>query len=209
MSRTSDNPAFLDDLVPEVRDAVLAFRADADARRASGLPSSGEIRRWDDAPLVQELFTLNNLLLRVGDRVIARHGLTRVRWMLIAAVQQYDEPPTVSELSNDALLTVQNVSRMVRAMEDEGWVERFRVKGRGRSVFVRLTEKAERLCESAHAECGALMAGFLEGVSDEDVDGVRRTLDVLIGNLDRFERFLQEHGAGGGSPAARLGGDKT
>lgn len=206
MSRDGDNSVRVSAVSPEVRASVEAFHADASARRATGLTGDLVIRRWEDAPLVQEVFTLNNLMLRVADRLIARHGLTSARWMLIGALEQYDEPPTVSELSGDALLTVQNVSRMVRAMETEGWVERFTVPGRGRSVFVRLTARAERLCEEARAESEVFIGAFLDGVDSDEVALLRGLVDRMIGNLDRFERILQRHGAVGGSPGSRRSG---
>lgn len=165
-----------------------------------GLSSSLEVRRWEEAPLIQEIFTLNNLMMRVADRVIASQGLTAARWMLIGALEQYDQPPTVSELSSDALLTIQNVSRMVRAMESEGWVERFTVPGEGRSVFVRLTDKALRMKERAHTECDALSSALLDGLTQADIESVRHVLDRMIGNMDRFERILQRNGVGGSSP---------
>ena len=142
------------------------------------------------APLVQEIFTLNNLMIRMGDRLVSEHGLTGTRWMMLGALKDYEDPPTLTELSNDALLSVQNVSRMVASMEEEGLVERFTQPGKGRSVFVRLTEKAKAIDEGTERVGGCFVSRFLEGFSDAERASLQGMIDRLIVNLARFEREI-------------------
>lgn len=144
------------------------------------------------APLVQEIFTLNNLMIRMGDRLVADLGLTGTRWMMIGALNNYDEPPTLTELSNDALLSVQNVSRMVASMEREDLVERFTLPGRGRSVFVRLTDKAKKIDEKSCRAGDCFVTRFLDGFSEEERQTLQGMVDRLIVNLARFEREIEE-----------------
>lgn len=144
------------------------------------------------APLVQEIFTLNNLMIRMGDRLVADLGLTGTRWMLIGALNNYDEPPTLTELSGDALLSVQNVSRMVASMEEDGLVERYTQSGKGRSVFVRLTEKAREVDEESSRAGGCFVSHLLDGFTDEERLQLQGMIDRLIVNLARFERKLDE-----------------
>ena len=144
------------------------------------------------APLVQEIFTLNNLMIRMGDRLVSPHGLTGTRWMMLGALKDYDQPPTLTELSNDALLSVQNVSRMVSSMEEEGLVERFTQPGMGRSVFVRLTEQARAIDEQTECAGQAFVTRFLDGFSDEEREVLQGMVDRLIVNLARFEREIEE-----------------
>lgn len=150
------------------------------------------IRRWELAPLVQEIFTLNNLMIRCGDRLVSHHGLTGARWMMIGALKDHAEPPTLSDLSSDALLSVQNVSRMVASMEADGLVERFTLPGRGRSVFVRLTEKAEQIDECCETAGQCFVSRFLDGFSEEERRTLQGMVDRLIVNLARFEREIEE-----------------
>jgi DNA-binding MarR family transcriptional regulator len=144
------------------------------------------------APLVQEIFTLNNLMIRMGDRLVAEHGLTGTRWMMIGALKDYEEPPTLTELSNDALLSVQNVSRMVASMEEEGLVERFTQPGKGRSVFVRLTPKGLSIDEATNSAGECFVSRFLHGFSDAERVTLQGMVDRLIVNLARFEREIDE-----------------
>jgi len=66
-----------------------------------------------DCRLTLEIFVLNNMIMRLGDKLVGHLGLTSSRWLLISALRRFEEPPTISELSADALLSLQNVSRKI------------------------------------------------------------------------------------------------
>lgn len=153
--------------------------------------NDGGILRWKDAPLVRELFVMHNMMMRCGDRLVADLGLTSSRWILLGAVTDYDEPPTLTTLSNDALLSVQNVSRMVAAMENDGLLERFSKPGEGRSVFVGASPKGEEICEIACGRGEQFTREFLSGFSEEEIRTMQGFLDRMLGNLQEFERLLQ------------------
>ncbi|MEM1164926.1 MAG: MarR family transcriptional regulator [Planctomycetota bacterium] len=162
----------------------------ADAPDTSSSPSAGSTahRTWDDAPLAQEIFILNNLMMRIGDRLVAGEGLTASRWLLLGALEQYDEPPSLTELSEDALLSLQNVSRMAASMERDGLIERFTMPGRGRSVFIRLSPAGEAMCEHNKQHCEAFTARFLRDLAPDEVRQAASLLHQLIDNLEEFER---------------------
>lgn len=129
------------------------------------------------------------MLMRTADRLVAPHGLTSARWLLLAAIDRYeqDAPPTLSEVSADALLSLQNVSRMVAALEADGLVERFAQPGKGRATFVRLTD-AGRCARDKAAETGRwLYSRLLDGLPASEVGRLESALTTLIGNLDRLE----------------------
>lgn len=161
-----------------------------------GVVNDGGILRWKDAPLVRELFVMHNMMMRCGDRLVADLGLTGSRWILLGAVTDYEEPPTLTSLSNDALLSVQNVSRMVAAMENDGLLERFSKPGAGRSVFVGASEHGQRICETACERGAEFTRQFLHGFSDEEIRTMQGFLDRMIGNLQSFEKVLQKQGVG-------------
>lgn len=156
---------------------------------AADAPGDGSplIKRWDGAPLVRELFTLNNMLMRSGDRTVAGLGLTSSRWILLGAIDDYDAPPSLTDLAADALLSLQNVHRMVTALESDGLVERFSKPGAGRHTFVRLTDRGAELLEASCRRGDELVAALLEGMSDAEIAGAQRTLDTLITNMHRLE----------------------
>lgn len=163
-----------------------------DVVRRPGCAFDGDPRRWRESPLAQRVFILHNLVMRVGDRLVSDLGLTSARWLLLGVLEKFDQPPTLSELSQDGLLTRQNVSRMVAAMEGEGLVERFTQQGRGRSVFVRMTQHGADVLERAEDAARQFAAGFLPGVSAAEVEQAERLLERLIGNLEAFEKALSK-----------------
>jgi DNA-binding MarR family transcriptional regulator len=146
--------------------------------------------RWKDAPLAREVFVLHNLMMRVADRLVMDLGLTGSRWQLLGALEAYPEAPSLTELTSDGLLTLQNVSRMVAAMEEDGLLERFQRPGGGRTVYVRVTAKGERVREEACARGKRFSAAFLEGMRGQDVIAMERWLDGMIRSMERFESRL-------------------
>jgi len=135
---------------------------------------------------------IHNMAMRIGDRLTAPIGLTSSRWMLLCGLSDRDEAPTIAELSDDAMISVQNVSRMLLAMEDEGLVQRYSRPGSGRTLFVRLTDRGAEAVEATRALGDQFHEHFLAGLSESDSATLASTLDNLISNLERFEHELGE-----------------
>ncbi len=160
--------------------AVAASNADPASGACSG----------EESALVRRLFTVHNMMMRVGDRLAGPIGLTSSRWLLLCALGRREQPPTVSELSDDAMLSAQNVSRMLASMESEGLVERLPALGRGRAVLVRLTEQGAATLERTRELAERFEESFLRDVSGEEVSRLEKDLQKLIENLERFEKEL-------------------
>lgn len=178
-------------LAPESIPEVSGGRG---VRRRESPSAPGDPRRWKNAPLAQRVFILHNLMMKIGDRLVAEHGLTSSRWLLLGALEQFEEAPTLSELCSSALLSLQNVSRMVASLEADGLVERYTLPGRGRSVFVRLTERGVRTLEEAEHAAARFSAALLSGIDDDEVEGMERRLERLIGNLEALDAELAGEG---------------
>jgi DNA-binding MarR family transcriptional regulator len=179
------------------------------SHRAPGVrpADAPDVPAWEDAPLAQEIFLLNNLMQRVGDRLISGRGLTAARWMLLGALDHFDAPPSLTELASDGLMSPQNVSKLVADLAADGFVERFTVQGKGRSVFVRKTEKGEAVCGEAEAESHVFARWFLEGVSPSEAAAARTLLVRLIRNTRALERALVEGGIEHARATAPFTGD--
>lgn len=155
-----------------------------------GCTSPDDPRRWREAPLAKRVFILHNLMMRVGDRLVADLGLTSSRWLLLGAVADRPEPATLTELSEDAVLSLQNVSRMVAAMEADGLLERVVTPGAGRAVRIRLTERGWALQEQTKLRAERFAAAFLAGLGEADVSLLEGRLEHLVANLERLETEL-------------------
>jgi MarR family transcriptional regulator for hemolysin len=133
--------------------------------------------------IARSLMTAANLLTRTADRVAAPLGLTSSRWLMLCAIARFDDPPSVSELSNETLLTAQNVSRMLASMEREGLVRRVRAGAGGRTHAVRLTNQGSETLEKTRALADRIEVGFLAGFSQERLLRLEDDLQALISNL--------------------------
>lgn len=140
-----------------------------------------------EACVARSLLTAANLLTRVGDRLSASIGLTSSRWMMLCAISRFEEAPSVGAVSEEALLSVQNVSRMLGQMEADGLVERFTRPGAGRAVFVRLTERGSAALEQTRELADEIESWFLRGFSQAEVERIDRDLWRLSDNLRAME----------------------
>ncbi len=159
------------------------------AARSEAL-SSCPVGGAGECELFRGVFTLNTLLMRVADKLTGEIGLTGSRWLLLSAVVWSEEPPTITELSQRCLLSVQNVSRMVGSMEGEGLVERMQVPGEGRAQRVVLTERGRVMLEGTVVLAQRLREGFLAGMSESDIALLGDRMERLVSNLTRMEQEL-------------------
>lgn len=89
-----------------------------------------------------------HLSIQVVARRLAREiDLTPARFDLLVAISRHGPYPGTrqDELRRTLHVSTSNVSRMVRALERLGWVERTRDRDDRRTWRVRLTERAEEM----------------------------------------------------------------
>ena len=133
--------------------------------------------------LVRSVFTLHHLMSRLGDRLASEVGLTSSRWLLLAVIGKADRPQTVGELSEASHQSIQNVSRMLQAMEAEGLVQRERGGPDGRSVVTSLTPQGEEALEGTGEIARRFHEACFEGVTEIELESLESGLEQLIGNL--------------------------
>jgi len=162
--------------------------APANADKPSLIQNADALCPSGDCRLTLEIFILNNMIMRLGDKLVGHLGLTSSRWLLISALSRFEDPPTISELSKDALLSLQNVSRMVAAMEADGFVERITRPGHGRATFVKLTALGDHVVEQTMRIGGAFSEQFHMGLSEQELDAMQGSIQKLFANLSRMEQ---------------------
>jgi DNA-binding MarR family transcriptional regulator len=105
----------------------------------------------DSAPnplgkLIVEIFRLNGVLLREGDRLTEDLAMTSARWQVLGALELAREPLTASQIAREMGLTRQSVQRIVNELGADGFIsfsgnpEHRRAKliaptGKGRRTF--------------------------------------------------------------------------
>ncbi len=163
----------------------------ADAITTSDATAQDADNCGQECPLVRQIFTISNVMMRLGDKLSAPIGLTSSRWLLLCAIGRFGDEASVKALSADAMLSAQNVSRMLASMEEEGLVERFTRPGHGRMVFVRFTEQGRETLEKTRELAERFEKRFLKGVSGESAQALSGELSRLLENLETFEADLE------------------
>jgi len=144
--------------------------------------------------VVHRVFQLHHVMMRLGDRLAEPFGLTSSRWIVLCSIGRRDDAPTVGELSEDMMLSPQNIARMVNSMEAEGLLERYTDPEGGRAARVRLTEAGQQARQRTFELRDRFLEPFLEGFTDERRARLEQDLDDMIANLGRFEDRLSADG---------------
>jgi DNA-binding MarR family transcriptional regulator len=134
------------------------------------------------------------VLQRQLARAEVGEGLTRARLSALAQLV-LGGPRRLGELAAAERVRPPTMTRLVHAMEVDGWVERSPDPADRRSIIVRATAAGEARFERSRMQQLAPLAAAIGSIDPAD----RRTLDEAV---DLLERLLRE----GGRPAGPSGG---
>ncbi|MFE4517226.1 MarR family winged helix-turn-helix transcriptional regulator [Kitasatospora sp. NPDC056783] len=146
-----------------------------------------------------ELFAVNGALLRAGDALSARFGLTSARWQVLGLLA--DGPQSAAQLARERGLRRQAVQQTVVKLVDEGLVTTAANPADRRAPLVSLTaEGAAALARIEPAE-----RRWMEHLADGlDPDDLKAALRLLRGLRAVLAEGLPPS-AGGGADAAAVG----
>jgi len=131
-----------------------------------------------------DLFRISSLLLTVGDRLVARLGLTSARWQILGAITSAERPQPVAWLARDLGANRQNVQRIVNDLHKDGLVA-FEVNPHHRRAqLVVLTEKGRRTFEAAMELQAPWVNDLSDGVAVKDMETVHRVITALRSKLE-------------------------
>lgn len=136
-----------------------------------------------EACLGRQIYILFHLLMRECDTHALAIGLTTSKWLLLCAVASEEGDPTIGQLSDRSMLSVQAVSKMVALMESQGLLTRHSRPGMGRSVYVRLTPQGRAALARTDALATEIDSRLLAGLTQHDTDRIAQDLQRLIDNL--------------------------
>lgn len=130
--------------------------------------------------LIKETF----IVLDDGDRrLFSRFGLTPPRFYVLHHISE--EPGiSSSDLSQKLLCDKSNVTRIVRGLEEAGYLERRPHEHDGRAHRLYLTAVGEAICNEVHTAHNAYNLTRLTNVDD-------RAQEALIQNLTMLHHLLQ------------------
>ena len=161
-------------------------------------PGSGRHRSSDlEEALAFRIHRTNRLLRTHLARFLVEHepGLSPEQWFVLARIAQR-APVRQVTLAEPVLGDPPNVSRLVDALVDRGYVARSPDPGDRRSWSLTLTKlgsaRAARLLDDAIEQRELVFAGF----SEDELDQLARYLDRIDANVKRLLSSLPSGGAG-------------
>ncbi|HDR4571521.1 MarR family winged helix-turn-helix transcriptional regulator [Bacillus cytotoxicus] len=93
--------------------------------------------------VVLDVMRSNNLLNRIGGRIVCEAGLSRVQqWNVLGSIYEAGTLP-LKELRKNALVTKQSITGIVERLETGGFIETIIDPKDKRSTLVSLTQKGE------------------------------------------------------------------
>lgn len=137
-------------------------------------------------PTTDELTQLRLALLRVARRLRQEHAgdLTPSQLSALATIER-SGPLSLRALAELERVQPPSITRIVGALEGEGWVERVADEGDRRVAVVRATEKAHNELERIRQERNAWLAGRLATLSASERSAILKAVPAL-------ERLLEE-----------------
>lgn len=135
---------------------------------------------------------LSNRLKRAADRSPAKAQMEHVTgthgWVIGYLYHHRGEDIFQRDLEKEFNMRRSTASGILQLMEKNGLIRRESVKNDGRLKKLVLTDKALDLHESFTRDIRLIETIMLEGVSREELDAFKGTLEKLCRNLDQYEQ---------------------
>ncbi len=119
---------------------------------------------------------------KIFEKVLSEEDLSGIQLSLILAIHSCGELP-VGKLSHIAGMNSGNCSSMCKRMEALGLIERRRGTDDERIVSVTLTAEGEATAERIFAKIRQQRDHFCGSTSDEDMDTVMKSMDIVSNYL--------------------------
>lgn len=117
--------------------------------------------------------------------VLSKNGMDRTMYRVMTVLRE-EEPASISRITELALLKRPTVSRAVERMAERGLVETVQNAEDNRVTEVSMTKQGKAVMGTLTPIVARQVARGLEGIPDEDVGVVIRTLQAIVKNLNRL-----------------------
>ena len=136
-----------------------------------------------DNQLCFRLYTASRLLTQVYTPLLAEHGLTYPRYLVLMVLWEKDAMP-VNDIAKKLYLETNTVTPLLKRMEEEGLVTRSKGTEDGRQMIVKLTQKGSSMRRHlSHVPDQVGNAVVCESVTPETAPTLFRALDDIIRKL--------------------------
>lgn len=136
-------------------------------------------------------FMLANKLQLVADKTI--QGLSTKQWFLLRSLSDLpsDPPPTITMLANETDTSRQNISKMLEALQRQGYVALQDNAEDRRSQRVVLTESGTQVLRQTAQESVPFFAELFCGISEKECAVSAGVVIKLIDNLHKMQEAME------------------
>lgn len=99
--------------------------------------------------------------------------------MFLHWLMKQEEPVKMNEIADFFHVTAAAVSQQMKEYEKKGWIERYTLENDRRSVYLKVSEKAETKLKACENEMNQNVIQFLEYLGEEDCDALLRILEKV------------------------------
>lgn len=135
-------------------------------------------------------FILANKLQVVADKRV--DGLSTKQWFLLRNLQDLpvDPPPTITMLSKETDTSRQNVSKMLLALQKQGYVILQNSEADRRSQTVQMTTSGQEALNQMAEESTSFFAELFNGIGVEESAVAAKVIIKLIDNIKKMQEDL-------------------
>ncbi len=119
--------------------------------------------------------------------ILGRHGVTDQQWRVLRALDAADRPLSVGELADHACLLGPSVSRMLRGMEDRGWIARGQDDTDARRAVITLGADGRALMAAIGPASERAYRHIESVLGPSELDSLLARLDELTAALDHVD----------------------
>lgn len=146
----------------------------------------------DDEFAFGGFFVIANRLQTLLDREFEPYGMTAKQWFLSIIIGGvFDEPPTLGEAAAVMGSTHQNVKQVALKLKEKGFLEIADDEKDGRAVRLALTDKSREFWAGLQQSSKRFMGDVYEGLSAEDMRGLRSALGRVMANIEEMTNKKQ------------------
>jgi DNA-binding MarR family transcriptional regulator len=132
-----------------------------------------------------KIFLLSLRLENIGNKTLKKDQLSIKQFLLIAAIESFDEPPSIKEVANMVSTSHQNVKEIADRLEKRGFIKIERDEKDKRILRLKTTEKNTRYWASRLEEHEDVIFAMFHPFTDKEI----HTFKILINKfLDYLEK---------------------
>jgi DNA-binding MarR family transcriptional regulator len=162
------------------------------------MPISSRAKKVADHPPEVNLpFLINRAaiaLLDDADRLMAPFGLTPPKWRIIECLAYYG-PLIVGDIAARTSIEASTLSRNLNELEASKLIGRTKVATDTRSVLISLTSAGAKKYRQVFPHASKTRQSTLHGLSESDIETLRRALTTVYQNVHNDERRRQPKAA--------------